>query len=212
MPPKKREITVSPSSPLPKGYAFLPKGVQYKTLHGRKMTHEAGKPLYVVQDPKSKKALGIRIPKSIFFQVQELARETLATRRAATEKRDATLVRQAAAELEKQFPKIPEAEEEAILKHGFRKYSGRVGRTSQMPMSKKVVFAVIAHIRHKHTEYDRLMDGGMSREEARKAVAKKIQDMLRVWGQKGDLFWYFTESDGDEEDLSGSEVEESDSE
>lgn len=184
MPPKKREITVSPSTPVPPGYAFLPKGVAYKTLHCRRLTHEAGKQLYVVVD-KSKTTLGIRVPKAIFFQVQDLARQTLSSRRAATEKRDATLVRQASAELDKQFPLIPVEEKENILKHGFRKYSGRVGRTSQMPLTKKVVFAVVAHVRHKHTDYDKLMDEGKGREEARRAVSRKIQDVLKIWGHKG---------------------------
>ncbi|KAF2652632.1 hypothetical protein K491DRAFT_43044 [Lophiostoma macrostomum CBS 122681] len=182
---RKREITVSPNKPMQKGYAFLPKGNAYKTLHCRRLTHEAGKPLFVVEDRK--KIVGLRVPKHIFFQVQSLARETLADRRAATEKRDNALVRQAEAELAKQFPKIPEVEREAILKHAFRKYSGRVGRTSQTPMSRKVLLAAIAHIRHRHTGYDAMLDRGVDREEARRAIAKKVQDTLRQWGAKGDL-------------------------
>lgn len=181
--PRKREITVASSKPMPKGYAFLPKGNQYKTLHCRRLTHETGKPLFIVEE--GKKVIGIRVPKHIFFQVQSLARETLSSRRAATEQRDAALVRQAASELEKQFPNIPSGEKEMVLKHGFRKYSGRVGRTGLMPMSKKVLFAVIAHIRHKHTNYDQMLNKGMDRDEARRAIAKKTQDMLREWGAKG---------------------------
>jgi hypothetical protein len=182
----KREISVAPSKPLPKGYAFLPRGDPYKTLHCRRLTHQAGKPLYVVeQGNKRKKVLGIRIPKSIFFQVQEQARETLASRRAATEQRDAALVRQAASAIDEQFPDMPEADKEQVLKHGFKKYSGRVGRTGQIPMSKKVTLAVIAHIRHTHTGYDKLLDGGEEREQARKKIAKDTQSILRRWGAKG---------------------------
>jgi hypothetical protein len=182
----KQELRVLASTPMPAGYAFLPKGNQYKTLHCRKLTHEARKPLYVVEDgKKAKKVLGIRVPKSIFSHVQSLACETLASRRAATEHRDAALIRQAAAALEKEFPNIPDDEKEIVLKHGFRKYSGRVGRTGQLPMSKKAMLAVIAHIRHKHTNYDKLMDDGMKREEARKEIAKKTQEVLRGWGVKG---------------------------
>jgi hypothetical protein len=180
---RKREITVSPNKPMPRGYAFLPKGNQYKTLHCRRLTHEAGKPLFVVEDKK--KVIGMRVPKHIFFQVQSLARETLDDRRAATEKRDNTLVRQAEAELAKQFPKLPEVEREAILKHAFRKHSGRVGRTGLTPMSKKVLFAAIAHIRHKHTGYDAMLNRGLDRDEARRAIAKKVQDILQEWGAKG---------------------------
>ena len=167
---------------MPKGYAFLPKGDQYKTLHCRRLTHEAGKPLFVVEDRK--KVLGIRVPKNIFFQVQALARDTLSSRRTASEQRDAATIRQAASALDKQFPRIPAEEKELVLKHGFRKYSGRVGRTGMLSMEKKVIFAVVAHIRHKHTGYDQMLDGGMDKGEARKAIAKKTQVMLRAWGLK----------------------------
>jgi hypothetical protein len=176
------EIKVHPKAPMPNDYAFLPKGIPYKTLHCRRLTHEAGKPLYVVEFHK--KVLGIRVPKSIFSQVQSLAKDTLSTRRAATEKRDAAVIRDAGAELSVQFPKMPTGEKELVLKHGFRKYSGRVGRTGQMPLSRKIQLAVIAHIRHKHTRYDELLRNGADRLEARKSVQKKIQDILREWGSK----------------------------
>lgn len=182
----KREITVAPSEPMPKGYAFLPKGNQYNTLHCRRLTHEVNRPLFVVKSCKT--VMGIRVPKSVFFQVQTQARETLSTRRAVTEQRDAALVRQAATELRKQFPRIPDEERETILKHGFRKFSGRVGRTSLIPLSKKVLFAVIAHIRHKHTEYDKLMGVGMDRDEARGTIAKGVQGVLQEWGAKPGKF------------------------
>ena len=181
----KREITVSSTKPMPKGYAFLPKGNQYKTLHCRRLTHEAGKPLFVVE--AGNKVIGLRVPKNIFFQVQSLARETLADRREAVQKRDNVLNRQAEVELIKQFPKIPKAEKDAVLKHAFRKYSGRVGRTSTTPMSRKVLFAVIAHIRHRHTNYDAMMDRGVDREKARRAIQKEVQEKLCKWGRGGKL-------------------------
>lgn len=191
--PRKREITVSPKKPIPPGYAFLAKGNQYKTLHCRRLTHEAGKPLYVVED--NRKVIGIRVPKAIFFQVQALARETLEARRTATEQRDATQLGQAATELRKQFPKIPKEEQNMILKHGFRKHSGRVGRTGLIPLPKKVLFAVIAHIRHRHTEYEQLLKKGEDRDTARRAIAQETQIILRNWGSKEDYTWYFQDSD-----------------
>ncbi|KAF2467776.1 uncharacterized protein BDR25DRAFT_59551 [Lindgomyces ingoldianus] len=175
----KREITVSLKTPMPKGYSFLPKGNQYKTLHCRRLTHEAGKTLFVVED--GRKAVGIRVPKSIFFHVQSLARQTLSSRIAATERRDANLIHQAQAELTILFPKMPKNETEVVLKRAFRKNSGRVGRTTQISMRKKVQLAVIAHIRHVHTQYDQLLDNGMEREDGRKATWKGVQDVLRQW-------------------------------
>jgi hypothetical protein len=174
------EFTVGPTAPMPQGYAFLKKGVQYKTLHCRRLTHEAGKPVYVVEHKR--KVLGIRVPKSIFHHVQSLANETLPARRLATEQRDTALIRTAATEIERQFPQIPQDEKELVLKHGFKKYTGRVGRTGQIPMPRKVLYAVIAHVRHKHTGYDAMLDGGMSRDDARRAIQKPLQAMLRRWG------------------------------
>lgn len=175
-----KEVTVGPNSPMPKGYGFLKKGIQYKTLHCRRLAHEAGKTVYVVE--QNKKTLGIRIPKDILAHVHAQANETLSSRRLATEKRDTAAIRQASDELDKQFPKIPEQDRELVLKHGFKKYSGRVGRTGLIPLPRKVLFAVIAHIRHKHTNYDKLLDAGVKRDDARKRIQKKIQDTLRAWG------------------------------
>ncbi|KAJ8110570.1 hypothetical protein OPT61_g6620 [Boeremia exigua] len=139
-----KEMTVSSSTPMPKGYGFLPKGIRYKTLHSRKLTHNAGKTLYVVVDDK-KRQIGLRVPISILHQVHRQAKETLPDRRAAVEKRDASFIDSAATGIEEQFPDIPEKEKQHVLKHGFRKHSGRVGRTGTIPLPRKIVLAVIAH-------------------------------------------------------------------
>jgi hypothetical protein len=176
-----RETTVSFSTPMPKGYGFLPKGIRYKTLHCRKLTHDAGKTLYIVVDAK-KQQLGLRVPNFILHQVHRQAKETLPARRAAVEKRDAASIDAAAADLEEQFHKMPEKEKVLVLKHGFRKHSGRVGRTGTIPLPRKVLLAVIAHVRHRHTKYDSLLAHGMQRLFARKAVNSKIESIMRDWG------------------------------
>ncbi|KZM28704.1 hypothetical protein ST47_g169 [Ascochyta rabiei] len=147
-----KEVTVCSSAPMPKGYSFLPKGIRYKTLHSRKLTHEAGKTLYVVLDT-NKRQLGLRVPSFIIHQVHKQAKETLPARRAAVEKRDATFIKTVAAQLEEQFPEMPETEKVLVTKHGFRKHSGRVGRTGQLPLPRKVLLAVLAHVRHRHTRH-----------------------------------------------------------
>ncbi|KAF9691326.1 hypothetical protein EKO04_010611 [Ascochyta lentis] len=185
-----KEVTVCSSTPMPKGYSFLPKGIRYKTLHSRKLTHDAGKTLYVVVDAK-KRQLGLRVPSFIIHRVHKQAKETLPARRAATEKRDASFIKTVAAELEEQFPDMPEKEISLVLKHGFRKHSGRVGRTSQLPLPRKIVLAVVAHVRHKHTKYDSMLASGLERPVARKAVNRKIQSVIRDWGYVEDLSWYF---------------------
>ena len=180
----KKEVTVCSDVSMPKGYGFLPKGTRYKTLHCRKLTHEAGKTLYVVVDAK-KRQLGLRAPRFILNKVHEKAKETLPARRAAVQKRDLSVIEAAANELEKQFPKLPKEETTLVLKHGFKKYSGRVGRTSTIPLPLKALLAVIAHVRHRHTEYDALLAGGSDRMATRKAVNSKILSVMRNWGYVG---------------------------
>lgn len=175
-----REITVSPRTPVPSGYAFLKKGIAYKTRNCRRLTQEAGKTVYVVED--NKKTLGIRVPKFIYRQVQSQANETLPARRLATDKRDAAAIRAAGIELDKLLPRIPKTDREKVLIHGFKKHSGRVGRTTQIPLSRKVLLAAVAHIRHTHTQYDGLLKKGVDRHDARKAIQKTLQDVLRAWG------------------------------
>ncbi|KAH8731792.1 hypothetical protein GQ44DRAFT_698039 [Phaeosphaeriaceae sp. PMI808] len=179
------ETSVTPNTPMPKDYAFLPKGIAYKTLHCRKLTHESGAPLYkVVFD---KRTLGLRAPKDIISQVHRQAQTSLPSRRIAVQKRDASDIAKASAELNAQFSKMPAEEKEMVLKHGFRKHSGRVGRTAQIPLKDKVFLAVFAHIRHKHTVYDALLKQGENREEARKKTKKSIENVLRTWETRRDL-------------------------
>ena len=191
----RQEITVDPDTPMPKDYRFLHKGNRYKTLHGRKLTHESGKPLYVVVHNKEK--IGLRIPILVYKQVQSQAIETLPARLNATKKRDATDQAKAAAEIALQFPKMPEVEKETILQHGFRKHSGRVGRASAVPLEKKVLLAVTAHVRHKHTSYDILLKGGKNRNQAREMTKDVIHKKMHEWGlekvvKKGTVEGYST--------------------
>lgn len=180
------EITVSASTPMPKAYGFLPKGNCYKTLHCRKLTREAARPLYIVFEKK--KQVGLRAPLEILHKVHKQAKETLSTRRAATNKRDATDIAKATAEIEDQFPKMPSNEKATVIRHGFEKHSGRVGRTSSIPLSRKVLLAVIAHVRHRHTEYDALLHQGIDREDARNFTRDDIEHLLRKWGYSQGAF------------------------
>ncbi|KAJ4993428.1 hypothetical protein SVAN01_00976 [Stagonosporopsis vannaccii] len=198
------EVTICSSASLPKGYSFLPKGIRYKTLHCRKLTHEAGKTLYVVVDAK-KRQLGLRVPTSILHQVHRQAKDTLSARLTAVEKRDVAFLDSAATELDAQFPEMPETERAHALKHSFKKHSGRVGRTGTIPLPRKVVLAIVAHVRHRHTKYDTLLAGGVERTAARKAVNRKIECVMRHWGYAEDLTWYFKKDQPASSGESGSE-------
>lgn len=93
-------------------------------------------------------------PTQILEAVKEDAFNTAAKREnavAAKDARDLERNRQLLIEI---FPRIPPGSLKEILKHSFEKASGRVGRTSKLEEDLRAEFAVTAHIRHCHTDYD----------------------------------------------------------
>src|ERR1700730_6370392 len=57
------------------------------------------------------------------------------------------------------FPHSPKGREQEIAEHACRKYSGRVGRSAAAKSfdEEAVRLAVLAHIRHRETDYDQLL-------------------------------------------------------
>jgi hypothetical protein len=86
-------------------------------------------------------------------------------------------------ELKRLFPSCPTAEAQEIVKHACEKYSGRVGRSADAKDldPEKIRLAVIAHIRHIHTGYDKFMDMNIPKHEARRLIQAKIQRVLATW-------------------------------
>ena len=83
------------------------------------------------------------------------------------------------------YPRCPESESVAIAEHACRKYSGRVGRTAEAKRfdGEAITLAVNAHIRHVHTDYDRLLGGGWDRHEARAHVRSTIEQVVASWSR-----------------------------
>jgi hypothetical protein len=81
------------------------------------------------------------------------------------------------------FPGCPQPELTAIAEHTAARGSGRVGRTEagRELQERALTAAVIAAVRHRHTEYDKLLARGMDRATARQEVADKIQEVLETW-------------------------------
>jgi len=63
------------------------------------------------------------------------------------------------------------------------KYSGRVGRsaTAKSLEENAIRLAVIAHIRHVETPYDRLLAEGQDRRAARVQVEEKVDTTSNKW-------------------------------
>ena len=83
----------------------------------------------------------------------------------------------------RQYPACPTDEARRIAAHTAQRGSGRVGRSAAGrdldPQAIKL--AVIAHVRHEHTNYDHLLMQGAERLEARTLVRDKIDQVLAKW-------------------------------
>jgi hypothetical protein len=101
----------------------------------------------------------------------------------AREAGESTYVAAVSATIRTQFPGCPDEEAGRIAAWTCRKHSGRVGRSAAAKEfdPKALRMAVIAHIRHEHTGYDKLLMETDDREEARQVVWPEIERLLSRW-------------------------------
>lgn len=99
------------------------------------------------------------------------------------QKDDAELVVRMAKQIQQLFPGCPEPEARKIAQHTAVRGSGRVGRSEagRSLEESALTAAVIASIRHLHTNYDRLLEDGVPRRVARQQIADKIERVLSSW-------------------------------
>jgi hypothetical protein len=81
------------------------------------------------------------------------------------------------------FPGCPADEAEEIAAHACQKASGRIGRTAAARTldPEAIRLAVVAHVRHAHTEYDRLLGQLLDRGLARQHVRERVATIVRQW-------------------------------
>jgi len=101
----------------------------------------------------------------------------------AREEEDKELAALMTAAIRELFPGCPAKEAAQIARHASVRGSGRVGRSaSGRALDEEAVrLAVIAHIRHAHTNYDELLMSGLDRPSARDAVQDKMEEVLEEW-------------------------------
>ncbi len=101
---------------------------------------------------------------------------------------DQEYVQRFAARVRALFPRCPPGRETVVAEHACLKYSGRVGRTLAAKEFDEtaVRLAVIAHIRHSETDYERLLGQGCERQDARAAVADVVAQVLARWAAVAD--------------------------
>lgn len=84
------------------------------------------------------------------------------------------------------YPGCPSDEAEAIAAHACLKYSGRVGRSAAARNfePEAITLAVTAHVRHRHSQYDKLLAQGWDRGDARRAVADVVNAVVQRWSAR----------------------------
>ena len=96
---------------------------------------------------------------------------------------DQRFVKQMTAAILKLFPNCPSNEARQIAEHAAERGSGRVGRSAagRELDANAITLAVIAHIRHVHTNYDSLLMRGVDRREAREQIRETLDAVLHRW-------------------------------
>lgn len=107
---------------------------------------------------------------------------------AARQRDDEKYVRQFAEAVRRQYPSCPPQEEFAIARHACTRNSGRVGRkqAARELESTAIRSAVIAHIRHVHTNYDERIAKVGDRDTARDEVSDLVAGILDRWSEPPD--------------------------
>jgi hypothetical protein len=138
------------------------------------------------------KVIGYYVPPERQVEIEQALADTAARRQAqrqssqqARQKKEATYQDDFVAELRRQYPSMPEADLQAIVQRATEVGSGAVGRATRLELEEKVRLATIAHARHQHTQYTRLLLRGVPNGEAREKIRATLERVLRRWSRPG---------------------------
>ena len=169
---------------------FLASGDAALTRRARKHSLLSGVVLKWSRARKRYERQGLLVEETALELAEDecLADADLRARRREREKErradlDETFVDRFAARIRELFPRLIAGREQKIAEHACLKYSGRIGRSAlAKQMDEQAVrLAVIAHIRHSETNYDKLLGKGWERSDARSAVADRVDEVLDKW-------------------------------
>jgi hypothetical protein len=73
-------------------------------------------------------------------------------------------------------PRIPYADSEPVLER-----AAKLTR-ADLSVGAALWLAIVAHVRHRHTDYDALLAEGYDRDAARHFVVQETEAVLRLWG------------------------------
>ncbi|KAK3397371.1 hypothetical protein B0T20DRAFT_356943 [Sordaria brevicollis] len=200
---KKLEIEFTEDREPPPGFEFVPIGNPTLTSACKELSREQGAMIFIVTSSNGQfskelsrhlNRVGIHVRESIVEQArQQLGQDSqLPTPDAGAgqpepiPERQEDINKQADAAIRDLFPRIPNTDRQMILEHSFNKArlsdkkDPPVGLAAHVTLSRRVQLAVLAHIRHNHTRYDKLLRE-TSYVNARKAVEGLCLDYLVKW-------------------------------
>jgi hypothetical protein len=169
---------------------FLPTGDAALTRRARKHSLLSAVVLKFSRARRRYERQGLLVEENALQQAETecLADAEIRSRRAERERirredLDQQYIKAFANRVRELFPHIPKGREQQIAEHACRKYSGRVGRSAAAKTfdEKAVRLAVIAHIRHRETDYDHLLGKGWPRHESRAHVRERVDQISDSW-------------------------------
>jgi hypothetical protein len=168
---------------LPSGNAALTRrATRHSTLHALVLRFSRARKRYERQGVLVEEAALERAEAECLADAdaRQHMRERAAIRRAAL---DEQYVSDFAGQLGALFPGCPAPERQAIAEHACRKYSGRVGRSAFAKAFDPTALelAVRAHVRHRHTQYDRVLAATGDRVHARDVVRDVAEEVIDRW-------------------------------
>ncbi|KAF1814184.1 hypothetical protein P152DRAFT_471969 [Eremomyces bilateralis CBS 781.70] len=210
---KKLQSIISYNANAPPGYTFVPTGAPELTARCKELCRKRGLDVHVVSVAPKNRAhnnpekiahhvhrIGHHFPNDIVDLACEWEgytihhgqfrknKDTVDTSRLAkslqshSSKETSEQVRLAIRDL---FPKIPKKDLDNIIKHAFRNGTSRVGNAAELSLPRRVQLAVVAHIRHEYTNYDKLLKQN-TYHEARSRVEPTTLDRLMKWRGEND--------------------------
>lgn len=169
---------------------FLPSGDAALTRRSKKHSTLSAVVLKFSRSRKRYERQGLLVEESGLQQAEAecLADSELRSRRAERERDrrddlDQQYIEAFGKRIRELFPHIPSGRELEIAEHACQKYTGRVGRSAAAKTfdEKAVHLAVLAHIRHRETNYDQLLGNGWIRNEARSHVRERVDQVSEKW-------------------------------
>lgn len=195
---KPLESSVTKDQNPPPGYTFVPVGDPIMTTKCKELSRDRDAMIFIVSTSQEGVSeisehmhrLGYHFRETIVEDARALLGETVIVPIVPGQvepipESQEEINKQADAAIRDLFPRIPNTDRAMILEHAFKKgglFHGEktVGLQPDIPLSRRVQLAVLAHIRHTHTRYDQLLRE-TSWQNARKVVEPICLRIIVEW-------------------------------